>query len=725
MPSYTLIYYFIFSIFLFLIGCDSNSNAPTDIFNQKKENAIVSKLANIESNHIYSSEYALKQAKKKISSNNSSINLYRYAKALLRNGDTEASIIELEKLRNLAILNSTQNQLNKYNFQLGLSYLRLGEQNYCIENNNAASCILPITKDAIYPDHFAINNAINYLNECLEAMPKNNSAKWLLNLAYMLKGKYPSEVPKDYLINPSNFKSEESIGIFNNIGNQIGLNEKTISGGAIMDDFNNDGYLDLVMSEMDLDGQLLFYKNNGDGTFENSTTAAGLLGQLGGLNIVQTDYNNDGWLDMYILRGAWFGKSGLHPNSLLKNNGDGTFTDVTIESGLLTEYPTQTAIWADVNSDGWLDLFIGNEGLLLSKKEKTSKENGSPCELYINNNGKFENIAKKANLDKSYYIKGACWIDYNNDLKPDLCLSLRHDYNVFYENISEDKNIKFKEIDVGISKPIKSFAAWSWDYNNDGWEDIYIADYNFNNKSGQPIWDQKSNAGFYMNNGKGQFLNYSEQTNLKNTHLTMGSNFGDFNNDGWLDFYLGTGAPNFDILLPNRMFLNSNGEKFLDITMSANVGHIQKGHGIAIGDIDNDGDQDIFAEMGGAFDGDIYQNILFENPGQGNNWVTFKLIGVNANKLSIGSKLELLLSENSTERKIFRTIGNSSSFGSSSTQEEIGIGKATMIKEMKIIWAGSNIKQVFKNISPNQFYTVIEGQNDLKIDNRERSNNGK
>ncbi len=120
------------------------------------------------------------------------------------------------------------------------------------------------------------------------------------------------------------------------------------AGGSIVDDFNNDGQLDIVVSSWDLDESMHYFKNNGDGSFTDLSESSGLSKIKGGLNIIQADYNNDGYTDIFVLRGAWLGEFGKQPNSLLRNNGDGTFTDVTAESGILSFHPTQTAVWADL-----------------------------------------------------------------------------------------------------------------------------------------------------------------------------------------------------------------------------------------------------------------------------------------------------------------------------------------------------------------------------------------
>ncbi|MEJ0080692.1 MAG: VCBS repeat-containing protein [Puia sp.] len=134
-----------------------------------------------------------------------------------------------------------------------------------------------------------------------------------------------------------------------------------MGGGVIIDDFNNDGYLDIITSSWGLEDNMHYYRNNKNGTFTDVSEVSGISKIKGGLNIIQADYNNDGYTDIFVLRGAWLREFGRQPCTLLRNNGDGSFTDVTVESGLLTFGPTQTAVWGDFNNDGWLDLFVGKE----------------------------------------------------------------------------------------------------------------------------------------------------------------------------------------------------------------------------------------------------------------------------------------------------------------------------------------------------------------------------
>ena len=145
----------------------------------------------------------------------------------------------------------------------------------------------------------------------------------------------------------------------------------------------------------------------------------------------------------------------------------------------------------------------------------------------------------------------------------------------------------------------------------------------------------------YQGIGNGQFTEVAAEKNLRRVTQPMGCNFGDLNNDGFLDFYLGTGFPEYESVVPNLMFLNDRGDRFLDVTTSGGFGHLQKGHGVAFADLDNDGDQDVFQELGGWYAGDGYGNALFENPGFGNRWITIQLVGTRSNRSAIGARIRI------------------------------------------------------------------------------------
>jgi hypothetical protein len=504
------------------------------------------------------------------------------------------------------------------------------------------------------------------------------------------------------------------------MGMSTGLSTNNLSGGSIIEDFNNDGYLDLITSSWSLSEGMHYWTNNSDGTFTNVSEKSGLASLNGGLNMMQTDYNNDGWKDIFVLRGAWLQEFGRQPNSLLKNNGDGTFTDVTARSGLLSFHPTGTATWADFNRDGWLDVFIGNE--------TTSEQEFHPCELYINNgNGTFKNIAAEAGCDVAWFVKGVTSGDYNNDGFPDIFISTLNGRKVLLKNeTGKDGTVRFRDetMNAGLGQnATQTFPTWFWDYDNDGWLDILVAGYEFNKSLawyvamealGKPV----SNSGklfLFRNTRNGTFQDVSDEVGLNKLAFAMGSNFGDIDNDGYLDIYMGTGNPAYESLVPNKMFKNIDGQKFIDVTSAARVGNLQKGHGVSFADLDNDGDQDIHIDMGGAFSGDGYQSSLYINPGQNkNNWIKISLRGTNSNTAAIGAKIKVTFKENGVTRSVYRDVNSGGSFGANPLLQHIGIGQATSIQSIEIKWPGSEAAQEFKNVKANLTLKITEGKSKME-----------
>ncbi len=214
----------------------------------------------------------------------------------------------------------------------------------------------------------------------------------------------------------------------------------------------------------------------------------------------------------------------------------------------------------------------------------------------------------------------------------------------------------------------------------------------------------------FRNNHDGTFRDVTREAHLDRVLHTMGSNFGDIDNDGWLDFYLGTGDPNLATIIPNRMFRNVEGRLFQDVTTAAGVGHLQKGHGVAFADIDNDGDQDIYEVMGGAVTGDHFRNVLYENPGSGNHWLTLRLEGVRSNRSAIGARIHVEVETPAGPRSIYRTVGSGGSFGASPLRQEIGLGRASAIRMVTIGWPASGTTQTLNGLELDRFYEVKEGE---------------
>ena len=598
---------------------------------------------------------------------------------------------------------------------LALAWLRLGEQDNCVANPTSATCIVPISEDGWHTLEEGSRNAIRYYLRVLERDPEDLNSRWLLNLAHMTLGEYPGEVPGAWLIPPEAFASEYDAGRFWDIGAHLGVDVAELSGGALAEDFDGDGLLDLMTSSWHLQDQIRLFRNEGDGTFEDVTESAALTGLTGGLNLQQADYNNDGFADVFVLRGAWMGEDGLWPNSLLRNNGDGSFTDVTLRAGLGSRHPTQTAVWSDLDRDGWLDLYVGNE---------TRGEADHPAELFMNNgDGTFREVAVASGVAAVGFIKGVDAGDIDNDGLPDLYVSRLGQPNLLFRNEGPDAagTPQFSEIAAaaGVRDPLESFPTWFWDFDNDGWLDLFVAGYLM-----QPgaltaeLLDLDVPATLprlYRNDGDGTFTDVTAEAHLDRFMYAMGSNFGDLDNDGWLDMLVGTGDPDYSALMPNRAFRNDGEGGFQEVTVSGGFGNVQKGHAVAFGDVNGNGDQDIYMNLGGALEGDGYRNAFYANPGHGHHWLTLRFQGSRSNRLGMGARVRVSVERpDGTLREIHRVVDSGGSFGGNSLQTEIGLGDATTIRELEIRWPSDNSVQRFTNVDSDAAYEVREDDPQLR-----------
>ena len=598
-------------------------------------------------------------------------------------------------------------------FRLSLAFFRIWETENCVTVERPDTCILPFGDDPNYTDQEASRQAILHFAEVLRNAQADSAryleAQWLLNIAYMTLGGYPDWLPEQFLIPPSAFESEEQIPRFTNIAHALGLDTLDtidLAGGAIGDDFDNDGYLDIVVSSIDTRGQLRFFRNNQDGTFSDRTDQAGLRGLFGGLNLVQADYDNDGNVDVLVLRGAWLDQHGQHPNSLVRNNGDGTFTDVTFDAGLgAVHYPTQTASFADYDHDGDLDLYIGNE---------TTEQFRAACQLFRNNgDGTFTDVAGEAGVENDRFSKSVVWGDYDGDSWPDLYVSNLGQPNRLYRNNADGTFTDVAEA-LGVTGPETSFPAWFWDFDNDGALDLYVTSYVGGTAHiaasllGRPFDIEL--ARLYRGNGRGGFEEVAIQQQLKHPNAPMGSNFGDLDNDGFLDFYLGTGSPLLEHVMPNLMFRNRGGTGFADVTVAGGFGTVQKGHGVVFADFDHDGDQDIFEQLGGAFPADRSANAFFENPGFGNHWITVRLVGVQSNRSAIGARIRVDIIENGERRTIYKHVNTGGTFGANPLRQTIGLGGASSIEQLEVSWPTTGMTQTFRDVPMDRILEITEGE---------------
>ena len=599
---------------------------------------------------------------------------------------------------------------------LGLAALRMGETQNCIARHNGESCFIPIKGGGIHANPEGSRRAIGYLTKSLDLDPGDLGVRWLLNLAYMTLDEYPAKVPPKWLLRPTIFDGSRRMGRFRDGAAAAGLDMMQHAGGAIFDDFDGDGLLDLMVSSMGVRDQLRFFRNRGDGRFEERTGVAGLTGEWGGLNIIHADYNNDGRLDLLVLRGGWMGKGGRFPTSLLRNNGDGTFDDVTEEAGILTLRPTQTGSFADYDGDGWIDLMVGYE----SRQDDAQKS-----VLWHNErDGTFRNASVNLGDTDFGYVKGVVFGDYDNDGRPDLYVSTQDATNRLFHNggprtppgpNGEDWVFTDVTDKAGVAGPRFSFPTWFFDYDNDGWLDLMAAAFQFvdlNDSVAKMVGlaHKTESACLYRNNHDGTFTDVAKTTGVDRVLLPMGSNYADFDNDGWLDMYFGTGEPNLRSLLPNQMLRNVDGKTFEDVSVAAGVANIQKGHGIAPADVDNDGDIDYFSEMGGWYEADVAHSNFFINPGNDNAWVTLRIEGRRSNRAAIGARVLVRVKTAAGPRDIHRVVESGGSFGGASLQQEIGLGKATAIEFVEVKWPMTGETQRFANVGMRRGWRIVEGE---------------
>lgn len=639
---------------------------------------------------------------------------FQYCVEALNAGNTDEA---------LAVLNQmiTAMQLTRQNFtagyktlfdELAIAYMRKGELENCAANHNAQSCIIPIQGGGIHKLTSGSDSAIEVYKAILAKFPDDLQSRYLLNIAYMTLGKYPAEVPKQWLIASSAFTQNNTSNIIlKDVGGKKGVDMNGVSGGCVVEDLDNDGLLDIMASSYGLNDQIRYMHQEKDGTFKTLTLSSGLVGITGGLNLAHADYNNDGLADFVILRGGWWGKDAKFPFSLIKNKGNNSFEDVTIESGLYSPAPTQAATWGDFNNDGWIDLFVAHEKY--------------PCQLFINEKGKFRDVAPEYGLNVTLFVKGCVWGDINNDGYPDLFLSVLGGPNKLWINQPGDKPGTRKFVDIsksaGVEEPIYSFPAWFFDFDNDGFLDLFVSGYDirrFSQVGGDAARDMLGMPPLgelprlYHNNGNNTFTDVSKAYGVDHVNYAMGCNFGDIDNDGWPDFYLGTGAPEFTTIVPNKLYHNIGGKKFEDITYATNTGHIQKGHAVAFADIDNDGDQDIYEVMGGANEGDRFRNVLFENSSvTGNHWIELRLEGVSCNKAAIGARVRIKVKmPDGSFQNFYHTVSTGGSFGSQTLRVEAGLGKATSIEEIEIQWPNAkHTTQIITGVSMDTEIKIKEG----------------
>jgi VCBS repeat protein/ASPIC/UnbV protein len=642
----------------------------------------------------------------------------------LYEGDHDEAASWLEKSLELSRMPGVPPSIRAHMMALlGINALRRGEQDNCIGCVGPSSCIFPIAAEAVHTRPSGSREAVRWFTAYLDEWPGDLRIRWLLNIAAMTLGDYPDKVPARFRVAVEPFRSKRDLGRFENIATKVGLIARgpDLAGGCIFDDFTGDGRPDLFTTSFDVVHGAALYVNRGDGRFEDRSAAAGLDDQVYALNLTRGDYDNDGRLDVLLLRGAWEKPARM---SLLRNKGDGAFEDVTVASGLGDPIATESAAWGDYDNDGRLDLFVCGEYRQRPDPDSAEKSSYRPdprnhSRLYHNQgDGTFVDVAEKAGVQNDRWAKGSAWGDYDNDGQLDLFVSNMEGHARLYRNLGDGTFVDVAP-DLGILGPPHGFTCMLWDYDDDGRLDIFVGDYSSNlaevvaDYLGLPVHSD-DHAHLYHNLGTEGFREVSREAGLARPMPVMSVNAGDLDNDGDLDLHLGTGWMSLSGLVPDLMYANVGG-RFEDVTDSTATGHLQKGHGVSFADWDDDGDLDLFVVLGGGYPGDRGYNALFQNPGHKHHWLKVRLVGTKTNKSAIGARLRVDLSGPGGTRSIHRVIGNNGSFGGNTLVESIGLLDAKSVDSLTVAWPTSKTTQTFRNVAADQAIEITEGVDRYKV----------
>ncbi|HYC78403.1 MAG TPA: CRTAC1 family protein [Planctomycetota bacterium] len=639
------------------------------------------------------------------------------ADAEMIHGDLDAALRLLEEARGMVDRSEPRVKAWLYPdvlLKIGVVHLRRAEVENCCARHSADSCVIPIRGKGVHgktePSTAAIASFTAAWNAAKAGSPQRDAAQWLLNVAYMTLGRWPREVPKEQLVPSTALGGDYDFPRFDNVAATVGFDFFNLSGGALAEDYDGDGRIDLMISSWDPRKPARLFRNGGDGAFAEVTKEANLETALGGLNAVAADYDGDGDVDVFVPRGGWLGKAGRQPKSLLRNDGRGRFEDVALEAGLGgRDYPSQAAAFADYDLDGDLDLFTASEA------EPRAGMN-YPCLLYRNEgDGTFEELGAEAGVTNLRRAKGCAWGDYDGDGDPDLYVSNVDDDNRLYRNDGG----RFVDVapELGVTKPHDGFPCWFFDYDGDGALDLFAAAF-FRDVApvgaaylGRP--DPAHYCRLYRGDGKGGFADVTEEVGLTRVAPVMGANFGDLDADGYPEIYLATGAPEYGALAPNILYRNAAADDgrriYRDVTVASRFGILQKGHGVAFADFDGDGDLDVFAQTGGAYVTDTFKNALFENPGFGNHRLKVKLQGTRSNRAGYGARIRAEIEENGATRSVYAHVGCTSSFGGNPSLAFLGLGKATTVKTLEVRWPRSPDPQVFHDVPADRTVVIVEG----------------
>ena len=491
-----------------------------------------------------------------------------------------------------------------------------------------------------------------------------------------------------------------------------------IGGGCAFFDYDNDGWLDIYISGGNQSDKL--YRNNGDGTFSERTAQAGFgtTANFYTMGVVTGDIDNDGFRDVFVTTlGIGHSFHNLVPNMLFRNNGNGSFTDISQQAGITERSWSVSAAMGDFNLDGYLDIYVVNyvDSLGFIEDSITNdpigySHTGHYNFLYLNNgNNTFTNAGVQMQVNDKGTGLAVSFTDYDND--SDMDIYVVNDFgawvtpNRLYQNNFPANSFTDVSSSSGADAAIYGMGVAIGDYDEDGDLDYYCTNI------GENI--------LLNNNGNGTFADSAVTAGVQNGHFdsllttAWGCAFFDYDNDTWLDLFVADGyVPALDIIEtsepdPNKLYKNNMDGTFTDVSALAGIDDSTKSRGMAAGDYDNDGDLDLIvvvvAEDTGLANG--AHTLLFRNDiANGNHWLKVKLQGTQNNRDGIGSRVKVYNNGRMWMREI---DGGSSHASQNSTIAHFGLGSDTMVDSVVVIWPGGNITS-FANVSADQSVNIIE-----------------
>ena len=489
------------------------------------------------------------------------------------------------------------------------------------------------------------------------------------------------------------------------------VNDMGMGTGAAWFDYDGDGDQDLYVTQRT--GANKLFQNNG-GVFTDVAAAAGVADATNdGSGVAVADYDNDGDKDLFLANGD--------NDVLFRNNGDGTFTDVTAGSGLESseERRGTTASWGDFDDDGYVDLYVshhmGIAGNLITGA--TEQEKAQDYVYYNNGDGTFTDVSDMilgaTDRQGMGFIGG--WTDY--DLDGDLDIFVIHDcpfdgtspQQMFRNDGGTDgaTDWTFTEVSatVGVDECQNGMGLAVGDYDRDGDFDFFFSD---NGSDGTIPVGQTGRAGtMLLRNDGGTFTDATDIAGVSSVAWSWGTNFFDYDNDGFQDLYLAAGAMNSETEVVESVLWRNNGDAtFADVsTSSGGLNDGLRTRTSVYADYDGDGDLDMFL-VNYAGDTKLFRN----NNSNGNNWVIFDLEGIASNRDGIGARLELNTSDGVTQ--YFETRSGSSLGGGDDLGAHFGIASAASITSLTVYWPSGNIQSV-TGLGINQRHLIIESDTGL------------